>query len=48
MLNIAKRQILPATVKYSSCLADAINAMVSAGADAVTHRYMLEKVSGFD
>jgi glutamine synthetase len=46
MLNIAKRQILPATVKYSSCLADAINAMGSAGIDAVTQKSMLEKVSG--
>jgi len=45
MLNIAKRQILPAAVKYSSCLADAVNSVKSTGIDVVTQKSMLEKVS---
>jgi glutamine synthetase len=45
MLNIAKRQILPAAVKYSSCLADAVNSVKSTGIDAVTQKSMLEQVS---
>ena len=45
MLNIAKRQILPVAVKYSGCLADAVNSVKSTGIDAVTQRSMLEKMS---
>ncbi|MCD6440181.1 MAG: glutamine synthetase III [Candidatus Marinimicrobia bacterium] len=45
MLNIAKRQILPAAIKYSGCLADAVNSVKSTGIDAVTQKSMLEQVS---
>jgi glutamine synthetase len=45
MVNIAKRLILPASVKYSSCLADTVNAVKSTGLDAGTQKSMLKKVS---
>ena len=46
MLNMAKRQILPAAVEYSRRLADAVNAVNSTGIDAVAHKFMLENVCG--
>ncbi len=44
MLNISKRQILPAVVKYSGKLGDAAGAVKNAGIDVGTHIGMLEKV----
>ena len=44
MLNMAKRQILPACVKYSEQLARAVTAVTNAGGDAGTQKNMLEKV----
>ena len=44
MLNIAKRQILPAVVSYSSRLANAAGAVTAAGVSADTQVAMLEKV----
>ena len=46
MLNIAKRQILPAAVRYLDRLASAVTNIISAGADPKTPRTMLEKTSG--
>ena len=46
MLNIAKRQILPASVEYSSRLAAAVGAISSTGVSAETQKAMLEKVCG--
>ncbi len=46
MLNIAKRQILPACVKYSSELADAVGLVSAAGVKAGPQKEMLEKVCG--
>ncbi len=42
MVNIAKRQILPAAIRYSKHLADAINAVKAAGAN--TENNMLKKL----
>ncbi|MBN2590761.1 MAG: glutamine synthetase III [Sedimentisphaerales bacterium] len=44
MLSMAKRQILPACVKYSSVLAGSVNAITSAGLDADSQKELLEKV----
>ena len=46
MLNMAKRQILPASVRYSGRLADAVKAIGAVGTDAGTQAKMLEKVCG--
>jgi len=45
MLSIAKRQILPASVKYSGSLAEAVNAIGATGVDTVTQKSMLKKLS---
>lgn len=42
MLNMARRQILPACVKYSSVLANAVVAVSSAGVEAGPQKEMLE------
>ncbi|MFH1716421.1 MAG: glutamine synthetase III [Planctomycetota bacterium] len=44
MLNMAKRQILPACVKYSAALGDAVGSVSAAGADAQPQRELLENV----
>jgi len=44
MLNIAKRQILPAVVKYSELLGNAVGAVKNAGVDSEVQVGMLEKV----
>lgn len=44
MLNIAKRQILPAAARYSNRLADAVAAVTAAGATAQTQSKMLKKL----
>jgi len=46
MLNMAKRQILPACVEYSSRLAGAVESISSAGVSADTQKAMLEKLCG--
>jgi len=46
MLNMVKRQILPACVKYSSRLAGAVESITSAGVSADTQKAMLEKLCG--
>ncbi len=44
MLSIAKRQILPAVVKYSELLGNAVGAVKNAGVDSEVQVGMLEKV----
>jgi len=44
MLNMAKRQILPACVEYSSFLADAVCSVSDAGVDAGPQKEMLKDV----
>jgi len=44
MLNMAKRQILPACIKYSSILADAVVAISSAGTDASSQKEILDNI----
>ncbi|MHC4241262.1 MAG: glutamine synthetase III family protein [Planctomycetota bacterium] len=46
MLNMVKRQILPACVEYSSRLAGAVESISSAGVSANTQKAMLEKLCG--
>ena len=46
MLNMVKRQILPACVEYSSRLAGAVETISSAGVSADTQKAMLEKLCG--
>ena len=45
MLQMAKRQILPAALKYSGMLADVVNSVVTAGADAAAHKKLLEETN---
>ena len=44
MLNMAKRQILPACIEYSSVLGSAVGAVTSAGVEAGPQRELLENV----
>jgi glutamine synthetase len=46
MLNIARRQILPACVEYSSSLGDAVCSVSTAGVDAGPQKEMLKDVCG--
>ncbi|MBN1804162.1 MAG: glutamine synthetase III [Sedimentisphaerales bacterium] len=46
MLNMVKRQVLPACVEYSSCLAGSVTSITSAGVSAETQKAMLEKLCG--
>ena len=46
MLNMARRQILPACVQYSSMLGSAVGAVSSSGVDAGPQKEMLENVCG--
>jgi glutamine synthetase len=46
MLNMVKRQILPACVEYSCRLADAVKSIGSAGVSTDTQKAMLEKLCG--
>jgi len=46
MLNMVKRQILPACVEYSSLLAGAVESISSAGVSADTQKAMLENLCG--
>ena len=42
-LNMAKRQILPASIEYSGLLADVVNSIGTAGGDAATQKELLGK-----
>jgi glutamine synthetase len=44
MLNMVKRQILPACVEYSSRLAGTVTSITSAGVSAETQKTMLKKL----
>lgn len=44
MLNMAKRQILPACIEYSSILGNAVGAVSSAGVEAGPQKELLEQV----
>ena len=46
-LSIAKRQILPAVVKYSELLGNAVGAVKNAGVDSEVQIGMLEKICSF-
>ncbi|TSA55726.1 MAG: glutamine synthetase type III, partial [Planctomycetaceae bacterium] len=46
MLNIAKRQILPACIEYSSSLGDAVCSVSDAGVDAGPQKELLKDVCG--
>lgn len=46
MIDIASKQIIPAVVKYTKTLADAVNAVVAAGVDADVQLALLKEVSG--
>ncbi|MBL7187963.1 MAG: hypothetical protein ISS70_16695 [Phycisphaerae bacterium] len=46
MLNMTKRQILPACIEYSSVLGSAVGAVSSAGVEAGPQRELLEDVCG--
>ena len=46
MLNMSKRQILPACIEFSSDLADTVASVSAAGVKTVTHKALLEKVCG--
>ena len=46
MLNMAKRQILPACIEYSSALGRAVGAVSSAGVEATPQKELLESVCG--
>jgi glutamine synthetase len=45
MLNMAKRQILPACIEYSQFLGDTVNAVREAGGKAKTQNALFEKVN---
>ncbi len=46
MIDMAGKQIIPAVIKYSKSLADTVNAVKAAGADASTQTELLQEVSG--
>jgi glutamine synthetase len=46
MLNMAKRQILPACIEYTSVLGSAVGAVSSAGVEAAPQKDLLERVCG--
>ena len=46
MLNMARRQILPACIKYSSVLGNAVGLVSSAGVEAGPQKEMLENICG--
>ena len=46
MLNMSKRQILPACIKYSYTLGNAVGAVSSAGVDAAPQKELLERLCG--
>ena len=46
MIDMAGKQIIPAVVRYTKVLADTVNAVKAAGADASTQEEILREVSG--
>lgn len=46
MIDMAGKKIIPAVIKYSKCLADTVNAVKAAGADASVQADMLKTVCG--
>ncbi len=46
MIDMAGKQIIPAAVRYTKVLADTVNAVKAAGADASTQEEILREVSG--
>ncbi|MDE6844445.1 MAG: glutamine synthetase III [Lachnospiraceae bacterium] len=46
MIDMAGKQIIPAVIKYSKSLADTVNAVKAAGADASVQTELLKEVSG--
>ena len=46
MIDMAGKKIIPAVVKYSKILADSVNAVKAAGADASVQKELLETVCG--
>ncbi len=46
MIDMAGKQIIPAVIKYTKALADTINAVKAAGADASIQADLLKEVSG--
>ncbi len=46
MIDMASKQFLPAFIKYTKTLADTVNAVTAAGADASVQKETLEKVTG--
>lgn len=46
MIDIASKQIIPAIMKYTKTLADTVNAVAAAGADASVQLELLKDVSG--
>ena len=45
MIDMASKQLIPAVIKYTKSLADTINSVVAAGADATVQREILAEVS---
>ena len=45
MIDIASKQIVPAVIKYTRSLADTINAVAAAGADAAVQKDLLTETS---
>lgn len=45
MIDMASKQLIPAIIKYTKSLADTINSVVSAGADATVQKEILAQVS---
>lgn len=45
MIDMSGKQIIPAVIKYSKSLADTVNAVKAAGADASTQMELLKEVS---
>lgn len=46
MIDMASKKIIPAVIKYSKCLADTVNAVKEAGADASVQADLLKTVCG--
>ena len=46
MIDIASKQIIPAVMKYTRSLADTVNTVTAAGADASVQLDLLKETSG--
>ncbi|MEG0191368.1 MAG: glutamine synthetase type III, partial [Lachnospiraceae bacterium] len=45
MIDIASKHIIPAVIRYTKNLADTVNAVTSAGADAIVQKELLDETS---